>query len=211
MACFSANSELRDRSFMREELTLAIEEMRLRPRDRAWFLPVKLTACDLPPLDLGGGEMLDDVHHISLYQDWDVGMKALLAALKPEDLGPVEEAPRGQPLKPMTRPGHELTPPSGDAPPKSQEHTGKYKALWLHLSDETAQILRVTFDELERIIGFPLPSSSRRYLQYWRSYKASAIARAIQDAGWRTAHVDIRDESVVLRRTIPADRKRSPF
>jgi hypothetical protein len=41
-ACFSTSSESRERSYMREELDLAVDELRRRPRNRAWFIPVLL-------------------------------------------------------------------------------------------------------------------------------------------------------------------------
>ena len=37
VACFSNSSSSRAKSYMNEELTLAIDELRQRPTDRAWF------------------------------------------------------------------------------------------------------------------------------------------------------------------------------
>src|SRR3954471_16469863 len=42
VACFSRAFSHRDRSHMHEELTLAIEELRLRPTARTWFIPTLL-------------------------------------------------------------------------------------------------------------------------------------------------------------------------
>src|SRR5215203_6234706 len=42
LACFSSAYRDRQRTYMNEELTLAIEELRLRSTDRAWFIPVLL-------------------------------------------------------------------------------------------------------------------------------------------------------------------------
>ena len=39
LACFSAKSVARTRTYQNEELVLAIEELRLRPADRIWFIP----------------------------------------------------------------------------------------------------------------------------------------------------------------------------
>ena len=38
VACFSESYEKRSKSYMNEELTLAIEELRQRPTERAWFI-----------------------------------------------------------------------------------------------------------------------------------------------------------------------------
>jgi TIR domain len=39
IACFSREYHDRPKTYMNEELTLAIEELRQRPTDRAWFIP----------------------------------------------------------------------------------------------------------------------------------------------------------------------------
>jgi hypothetical protein len=57
IAMFSTKSEIRDSSYMRDELVEAAEELR-RQRDRPWFIPVRLDACNPPPLNLGAGERL---------------------------------------------------------------------------------------------------------------------------------------------------------
>src|SRR4051794_10796778 len=53
IACFSKKSAARDASYMNEELTLALEQLRRRPTDRAWFLPVLLENVELPPRSIG--------------------------------------------------------------------------------------------------------------------------------------------------------------
>src|ERR1022692_3489965 len=41
LACFSHNSASRDKSFQNEELVLAVEQLRLRPPDEPWLIPVR--------------------------------------------------------------------------------------------------------------------------------------------------------------------------
>jgi HEAT repeat protein len=82
LACFSAASLEKSRSYMNEELTIAIEELRLRPSERSWFLPVMLSDCDLPDLNIGAGATLRAIQHVPLYRDWSKGMAALLSAVK---------------------------------------------------------------------------------------------------------------------------------
>jgi hypothetical protein len=81
IACFSVNSENKDRSYMREEIAVAIDELRLRPRDRAWFFPVKLSPCTIPAIPLTAGETLSDIQHIELFDIADIRMKPLVDAL----------------------------------------------------------------------------------------------------------------------------------
>ncbi len=84
IACFSPAYARRSRTHMNEELITAIEELRLRPRDRRWFLPVKLEPCAIPALDLGGGETLDTLHHVDLSHDRDAAIHQLVRAIGPE-------------------------------------------------------------------------------------------------------------------------------
>jgi len=82
IAYFSANSERKERSYMREEILVAIEELRLRPRDRAWFFPIKLSPCHIPEIPIGAAETLADVQHIELFEISGPRMQALANALR---------------------------------------------------------------------------------------------------------------------------------
>ena len=81
--CFSQAYAARARTYMNEELTLAIDELRQRPADKAWFIPVRLDASEIPDRDIGGGETLRSIHCVSLYEDWTRGMTALLDVIQP--------------------------------------------------------------------------------------------------------------------------------
>ena len=52
LACFSDNSRAKEKSYMNEELTLAIEEYRQMPPGRTWLIPVRFDAGDVPQWDL---------------------------------------------------------------------------------------------------------------------------------------------------------------
>ena len=77
LACFSAASAARDRGFMNEELTLAIDELRQRPTNRTWFVPVILPGGTVPARSISGVETLRDLQWIDLGNDWDVGVSAI--------------------------------------------------------------------------------------------------------------------------------------
>ncbi|MDH6136501.1 HEAT repeat protein [Kitasatospora sp. MAA4] len=83
VACFSAESLQRDKTYMNEELTLAIEELRQRPADRSWFIPVLLNECALPGRSIGAGETLRSIQAVLLYKDWDDGIQRLLSVISP--------------------------------------------------------------------------------------------------------------------------------
>lgn len=82
IACFSKQYNERGRTYMNEELILAIEELRLRPTDTAWFIPVKLNRCEIPDRDIGAGATLQDLQYVELYQDWDAGIQRIVDAIQ---------------------------------------------------------------------------------------------------------------------------------
>ncbi len=82
VACFSPRYEARDRTYMNEELTIAVEELRLRPRDRAWFFPVTLDGASVPAITIGAGETLRDLQSVPLDGDWDGEVSRLARAIR---------------------------------------------------------------------------------------------------------------------------------
>ncbi len=83
VACFSNAYTDRQRSYMNEELTQAIEELRQRPTERIWFIPVLLSETIVPDRSIGGGETLRDLNWVSLYEDWERGVQQILDAVLP--------------------------------------------------------------------------------------------------------------------------------
>ncbi len=80
LACFSNEYLQRDRTFMNEELTIAIEEIRLRG-DATWFIPVVLSG-DVPDRAIGGGRTLQDIQFVNLAPDhWTEGIEMLCRAM----------------------------------------------------------------------------------------------------------------------------------
>lgn len=84
IACFSKEYSERDETYMNEELLTAIEELRLKPTDRSWFIPVKLNECEIPDRSIGPGETLRDLQYIALYEDWGNGIHGLVEEIRPE-------------------------------------------------------------------------------------------------------------------------------
>jgi hypothetical protein len=67
IACFSTSSTQKLKTYMNAELDLAAQQMRLMKPGRAWLLPVRFDACDLPHFDLGGNRTLDSLQRIDLF------------------------------------------------------------------------------------------------------------------------------------------------
>jgi hypothetical protein len=67
VACFSSNSESRERTYQRDELVLAIEQLRMRAPNRPYLLPVRLDDCPIPDLDIGGGRTLRNLQWVDYF------------------------------------------------------------------------------------------------------------------------------------------------
>lgn len=67
LACFSERSREKDKSYMNEELHLAVEQYRLRPPDRTWLIPVRFDSGDIPVWPLSATETLGDLDYADLF------------------------------------------------------------------------------------------------------------------------------------------------
>lgn len=85
IACFSPNYINRASTYMNEELALAIEALRQKSIERAWLIPVLLSECEVPDLEIRAGETLLDIQQVRLYEDWDFGIHQILSVIKPDD------------------------------------------------------------------------------------------------------------------------------
>ena len=89
LACFSTAYAGRNKTYMNEELTLAVEELRQRSNTEPWFIPVKLNACDIPERPIGAGATLRSLQWVDLFDDWEGGIARILSTIRPND-GDVE-------------------------------------------------------------------------------------------------------------------------
>jgi hypothetical protein len=80
----------------------------------------------------------------------------------------------------------------------------KYEALKTHLAQKAAQRISMTFAEVAKTIGKPLPASAYRYPSWWANDPAHhAQARAWTEAGYRTQNVDLEAQRVEFVRVAP--------
>jgi HEAT repeat protein len=85
IACFSKEYFARRRSYMNEELTVAIDELRTIPTDQTWFIPVVLDETDPPARRISASECLNALQYVRLSDNWDDGIFRILKALGAED------------------------------------------------------------------------------------------------------------------------------
>ena len=88
--------------------------------------------------------------------------------------------------------------PSGKHPPTD----GKYAPLGAFLGKQSKDLVRMTFADIERVIGAKLPQS-QRYPAWWSNNPFNNVMTKVWlDAGFETEQVDIQGRSVVFRRAV---------
>jgi hypothetical protein len=96
IACFSQASLARDKSYQNEELTLAIEQLRLRRPNEPWLVPVRFDECDIPDRDIGGGRALASIQRADLFgEHFDEGVRRLAGTVSRILSKNAPEAPTG--------------------------------------------------------------------------------------------------------------------
>ncbi|HEV2817210.1 MAG TPA: hypothetical protein VGW40_08325 [Allosphingosinicella sp.] len=73
----------------------------------------------------------------------------------------------------------------------------KYLKLTLYLAELDAGKWDASFEEVEDVLGFPLPGSARQYPAWWAN-QGRAQSMAWQSAGWHTTAVDVEQERVTF-------------
>lgn len=84
---------------------------------------------------------------------------------------------------------------------------GKYALLHRHLRARGGQEWRVSFTDLEELLGFTLPESARVHRPWWSNQRNGGHGHALawQVAGWKTRAVDLEQETLVFERDVPVD------
>src|SRR4051794_14273530 len=82
IACFSKEYNARDSTYMSDELITAIDELRRRPTDKTWFIPVLINETRIPSRRISAVEDLRDIQAINLQEDWDAGISRIIRVLQ---------------------------------------------------------------------------------------------------------------------------------
>ena len=78
---------------------------------------------------------------------------------------------------------------------------GKYQRLYSHLCSLPDREWKVSFADIEAVLGFELPESARFHRPWWSNQiDGHSQAIAWMAAGWETAEVDVRGETLLFRR-----------
>ncbi len=79
---------------------------------------------------------------------------------------------------------------------------GKYEPLETFLKQRRPGRWRVSFREVETLLGFKLPQSALKYPAWWSNDETGhSHAKAWLDAGWRTEEVDLAARQLTFARS----------
>jgi hypothetical protein len=83
---------------------------------------------------------------------------------------------------------------------------GKYEPLTDFLQKQPGGEVRMSFAQIERVVGFKLPPVAQRHRAWWsNSPTNNVMTRAWLDAGFRSEQVDMTARKLVFRREKQAD------
>jgi hypothetical protein len=81
---------------------------------------------------------------------------------------------------------------------------GKYQPLSEFLKKQTADVVRLSFAQIERIIGQKLPPKAQHYRAWWsNSPTNNVMTKAWLNAGFRSEQVDMEGRKLVFRKRAP--------
>jgi len=84
VVCLSRQTEARIESGMYPELSNAIAAYRDYAPGSVYLIPVKLSECEIPLVQIDGHRTLDNLHFVELFPDsqWEAGVQLLVKALR---------------------------------------------------------------------------------------------------------------------------------
>ena len=76
----------------------------------------------------------------------------------------------------------------------------KYRNLTLHLASMDGASWVAKFEEVEAVLGFPLPRSAYTYPAWWSNQSGDGHiqSQSWQAAGWRTGELDLDNQQVTF-------------
>lgn len=74
----------------------------------------------------------------------------------------------------------------------------KYVLLTNHLKNDNRLEIKLTFEQIEKILGFELPTSSRKYKANWSNGVSRPLSRSWVEAGYHTELVDLENQVIIF-------------
>ena len=84
------------------------------------------------------------------------------------------------------------------------DRVSRYEPLRRYLEKKAASEVRMTFPEIEKVLGFRLPAASENHRAGWSNNPDNNVmTKEWLAAGYKTEQVDMKGRKLVFRRTSP--------
>jgi hypothetical protein len=77
----------------------------------------------------------------------------------------------------------------------------KYQKLTEYLLKNGQKEIRLTLEEIQKILGFPLDTSAYQYREFWANCTASTKAYSWMEAGYEIIKIDLKEGFLVFKQT----------
>lgn len=77
--------------------------------------------------------------------------------------------------------------------------SNKYRGITRYLQSSSSDIVEITFEEIEQIIGFKLPNSANNRA-YWANTESHSIALSWLSLGYKTTAVDMENKIITFEK-----------
>lgn len=80
----------------------------------------------------------------------------------------------------------------------------KYEPLGQFLRRQKSDEVTLSFDQIEKILGFDLPPSQGSYAWWSNNPDNNVMTKVWLEAGWRVKHIRLKDREIVFSREVSA-------
>ena len=78
--------------------------------------------------------------------------------------------------------------------------SNKYRRLAAKFEEAGGKPIRLSFAEIEEIIGFPLPESARQHRAYWANTTTHSISSCWMNAGYKVVEANLTGGYIIFER-----------
>ena len=140
-------------------------------------------------------------HHFEIHAGRDYWAFGLVEGLK-ERGAKISIPPQGLGLFDLSTFYAKGAPPrqNPNASDYGKQKRGSYQPLRTHLLQAKGERVSLSFNDVERVLGRPLPASAHNHRAWWANHASTHHARSWLEAGWKVSEVNLTSERVTFRK-----------
>jgi hypothetical protein len=79
----------------------------------------------------------------------------------------------------------------------------RYRRLSEYLEESCEKVVRLSFDDIYKLVGPPIPASARKHQAFWANTKTHTIALSWMCVGYKVIEANIEQEYVIFEKENP--------